>query len=102
MEIETTRRNSNTFIAWFSNIAIASMIIVPILTTKKYTIVKEIESNALPADSRETVVCASLSLALHLGLASYYLIGFWQADPIVGLIIVLSLLREGWEGWHAH
>ena len=83
-------------------IAIASMIIMPILTVKKYTIGKEIESDALIADSKETLACAFLSLALLLGLGSNYFIGFWQADPIVGLIIVLFLLREGWEGWHAH
>jgi divalent metal cation (Fe/Co/Zn/Cd) transporter len=81
-------------------IAIASMIIMPILSVKKYNIGKEIESNALVADSKETLACSFLSVALLLGLGSHYFIGFWQADPIVGLIIVLYLLREGWEGWH--
>ena len=33
------------------------------------------------------------------GLGSNYLLGFWQADPIVGLIIVMFLFREGLEGW---
>jgi len=32
-------------------------------------------------------------------LGSNYLFGFWQADPIVGLIIVVFLFREGLEGW---
>jgi divalent metal cation (Fe/Co/Zn/Cd) transporter len=81
-------------------IAIASMIIMPILSVKKYSIAKEIESNALVADSKETLACSFLSVALLLGLGSHYFIGFWQADPIVGLIIVLYLLREGREGWH--
>ncbi len=81
-------------------IAIASMIIMPILSVKKYSIGKEIESNALVADSKETLACSFLSVALLLGLGSHYFIGFWQADPIVGLIIVVYLLREGWEGWH--
>jgi Co/Zn/Cd efflux system component len=43
--------------------------------------------------------CAWLSVALLLGLEANYLFGFWQADPIVGLIIVVFLFREGWEGW---
>jgi divalent metal cation (Fe/Co/Zn/Cd) transporter len=81
-------------------IAIVSMIIMPILTVKKYKIGKEIKSKALIADSKETLACSFLSLALLLGLGFNYLIGFWQADPIAGLIIVLFLFREGWEGWH--
>jgi len=28
-----------------------------------------------------------------------YFFGFWQADPIVGLIIVIYLFREGVEVW---
>ena len=52
------------------------------------------------ADSRETLACSFLSVALLLGLGSNYLFGFWQADPIAGLIIVAFLFREGWEGWH--
>jgi hypothetical protein len=31
------------------------------------------------------------------GLGANYLFGFWQADPLVGIIIVL--FREGFEGW---
>ncbi|UCC38586.1 MAG: cation transporter [Candidatus Aminicenantes bacterium] len=80
-------------------IAIVSLIIMPILTWQKYITGKQIESSALIADSKETLACAFLSLALLLGLGSNYLFGFWQADPIVGLIIVAFLLREGLEGW---
>jgi divalent metal cation (Fe/Co/Zn/Cd) transporter len=25
--------------------------------------------------------------------------GFWQADPLVGIVIVLFLFREGYAGW---
>ena len=51
------------------------------------------------ADARETLACAFISVALLLGLGANYLFGFWQADPIVGLIIVIFLFREGWEAW---
>lgn len=40
-----------------------------------------------------------LSLALLLGLGLNYVFGFWQADPIVGLLIVIYLFREGVESW---
>jgi len=80
-------------------IATVSMIIMPVLTWQKYRTGKQIQSRALIADSKETLACAFLSVALLLGLGSNYLFGFWQADPIVGLIIVIFLFREGLEGW---
>jgi len=80
-------------------IATASIIIMPLLTWQKYKTGKQIDSRALVADSKETLACAFLSLALLLGLGANYLFGFWQADPIAGLIIVAFLFREGWEGW---
>ncbi len=80
-------------------IATLSTIIMPILTWQKYKTGKQINSRALVANSKETLACTFLSVALLLGLGANYLFGFWQADPIVGLIIVLFLFREGWEGW---
>jgi divalent metal cation (Fe/Co/Zn/Cd) transporter len=72
---------------------------MPVLMWQKYKTGKQINSRALVADSKETLACAFLSVALLLGLGANYLFGFWQADPIVGLIIVAFLFREGWEGW---
>ncbi|MFC1900591.1 cation transporter [Chloroflexota bacterium] len=80
-------------------IAIASLIIMPLLAWQKQKTGKQINSMALVADSRETWACAYLSAALLLGLGLNYLFGFWQADPIVGIIIVVFLFREGWETW---
>jgi cation diffusion facilitator family transporter len=78
-------------------IAALSIIIMPVLMWQKYKTGKQINSKALIADSRETLACAFLSVALLLGLGLNYLFGFWQADPIVGLIIVVFLFHEGWE-----
>jgi cation diffusion facilitator family transporter len=80
-------------------IAAISLIVMPVLTLQKYKTGVQIKSKALIADSKETLVCAFLSLALLLGLGLNYLFGFWQADPVVGLIIVIYLFREGSEVW---
>ena len=79
-------------------IAVVSIIIMPFFVWQKYKTGKAIKSRALVADSKETLACAFLSVALLLGLGANYLFGFWQADPIVGLIIVDFLFREGVEG----
>ena len=80
-------------------LAIVSIIVMPILMIQKYRMGKRIGSKALIADSKETLACAFLSVALLIGLGINYLLGFWQADPIVGIIIVVFLVREGIETW---
>jgi cation diffusion facilitator family transporter len=78
-------------------IAIISMITMPILFYQKYRTGKELNSKSLVADSKETLACLFLSFALLVGLGVNYLFGLWQADPAVGLIIVVFLAREGYE-----
>jgi cation diffusion facilitator family transporter len=78
-------------------IAIASIIVMPILFYLKYQTGKAIGSRSLMADSKETLACLFLSIALLIGLLLNYLYGLWQADPIVGLVIVIFLIREGFS-----
>ena len=70
---------------------------MPVLFYLKYQTGKSIGSRSLVADSRETLVCVFLSVSLLIGLGFNYLYGIWQADPIVGLIIVGFLVKEGYE-----
>lgn len=78
-------------------IAIVSMIVMPVLFRMKYQTGKSIGSRSLLADSKETLACMFLSASLLIGLGLNYLFGFWQADPIVGLVVVVFLAREGYE-----
>jgi divalent metal cation (Fe/Co/Zn/Cd) transporter len=78
-------------------IAVVSLIIMPLLASAKYRIGKRLGLASLVADSKETFVCAILSAALLVGLVSNYFFGFWQSDPIVGLLIVGFLFKEGYE-----
>ena len=77
-------------------IAIVSIIAMPVLFYIKYRTGKTINSRSLVADSKQTLVCCILSVALLIGLGLNYLFGFWQADPIVGLVTVIFLTREGY------
>ena len=78
-------------------IAIASIIVMPILFYVKHKTGKSIGSKSLIADSKQTLACVFMSVSLLIGLSLNYLFGFWQADPIVGLIIVAFLFKEGYE-----
>lgn len=78
-------------------IATLSMIVMPVLFYSKYRTGKDIGSRSLIADSKETLACFFLSFALLVGLSLNYAYEFWQADPIVGIIVALFLMREGYE-----
>lgn len=78
-------------------IAIISILVMPILFYLKYRTGKSLKSRSLIADSKETLACVFLSVALLAGLGLNYLYGLWQADPVAGLIIVLFLIKEGYS-----
>lgn len=80
-------------------IALVSIIVMPLLSYQKMKTGRQIQSQALVADAKETFACALLSIALLLGLGLNYAFGFWQADAIAGLLIVIFLFREGLESW---
>ena len=77
-------------------IATVSIIVMPILFYMKNWTGKEIESQSLVADSKQTLACMFMSISLLVGLSLNYLYGFWQADSFVGIIIVIYLIKEGY------
>ncbi|MEE8424135.1 MAG: cation transporter, partial [Thermodesulfobacteriota bacterium] len=80
-------------------IAAVSIIVMPVLFYLKYRTGKLINSKSLVADSKQTLACVFLSCSLLIGLGLNYLYGFWQADPVVGLVIVVFLMREGYTAF---
>ncbi len=76
-------------------VALASLIVMPGLYFLKYRTGRALHSRSLMADSKQTLACAWLSLALLVGLGLNYFWGFWQADPLIGLVVVGFLLKEG-------
>lgn len=76
-------------------VAVASLIVMPVLFFLKRSVGRKLESHSLQADARQTLACWALSLALLIGLAAHSLFGAWWADPLAGLIIGLYLIWEG-------
>jgi divalent metal cation (Fe/Co/Zn/Cd) transporter len=56
----------------------------------------------LVADSAETAFCAATSAATLAGVGLNAWTGWWQADPIAGLVIAVLAIREGVEAWEDH
>jgi divalent metal cation (Fe/Co/Zn/Cd) transporter len=79
-------------------LAIASLVVMPLVAWGKLRAAREIPSSALRAEAKETLACSYLSFALLLGLAANALAGWSWADPAAALLMIPWLVREGWEG----
>ena len=76
-------------------LAVASLIVMPLLARAKRKVAAGLGSLALHADSRQTDICAYLSAILLLGLGTNAMFGWWWADPVAGLLMVLIIGKEG-------
>jgi divalent metal cation (Fe/Co/Zn/Cd) transporter len=80
-------------------LAVASLIVMPFLSWAQRRTGKSLGSNAVVADSTQTLLCTYLSAVLLVGLVLNATLGWTWADPIAGLIIAAVALREGVEAW---
>ena len=78
-------------------LAIASLIVMPLLARAKRRVAAGIDSRALVADSRQTDICAWLSAILLAGLILNAWLGWWWSDPAAGLLMVPLIAKEGVE-----
>jgi cation diffusion facilitator family transporter len=79
-------------------LAALSLIVMPCLAHLKRKVAIGLESGALEADTRQTEICAYLSVILLLGLGLNAWLDWWWADPVAGLAMVPFI---AWEGWKA-
>jgi divalent metal cation (Fe/Co/Zn/Cd) transporter len=79
-------------------LAIASLVVMPILARAKRRVARMIASNALAADARQTELCMYLSAILLGGLVLNATFGWWWADPAAGVLMIPIVLREGLNG----
>lgn len=78
-------------------ITVISLMVMPALYVAKRRVARGLGSRSLAADARQTLACMGMSVGVLLGLLLNQVAGFWQADPLVGIVIALLLFREGRE-----
>ena len=69
-------------------LSIVSLIVMPLLARAKRRVAACLESRALYADSRQTDICAYLSVILLGGLLLNALFGWSWADPVAALFML--------------
>jgi divalent metal cation (Fe/Co/Zn/Cd) transporter len=80
-------------------LAAASLVIMPILSWAQRRTGRALGSNAVVADSTQTLLCTYMSGVLLVGLALNATLGWWWADPLAGLVIAAIAVKEGREAW---
>lgn len=78
-------------------LAIASLIIMPLLSRAKRKVARAINSGAMAADAKQTELCTYLSAILLGGLVLNALLGWWWADPAAALVMLPIIVKEGRE-----
>lgn len=80
-------------------LAAVSLMVMPFLSWAQRRTGRSLGSNAVIADSTQTLLCTYLSGVLLVGLVLNATLGWSWADPIAGLVIAVVAAREGLEAW---
>jgi divalent metal cation (Fe/Co/Zn/Cd) transporter len=80
-------------------ITAVSVIVMPFLSLAERRAGHELGSATAVADSKQTLICTYLSASVLVGLVLNRWFGWWWADSIAALVIVVFAVREGVEAW---
>ena len=72
---------------------------MPFLSWAQRRTGRALGSNAVVADSTQTLLCTYLSAVLLVGLVLNATLGWAWADPIAGLVIAAVAVKEGRDAW---
>lgn len=85
-------------------LAVAALLLMPVLTWQKRKIAARINSAALRADAACSLTCAYMAATLLVGLALTALFGWWWADAVAAVALLYWIVpeaREALEGARA-
>ncbi|MFC4016676.1 cation diffusion facilitator family transporter [Micromonospora sp. GCM10011542] len=80
-------------------LAVASLLVMPLLVRAKRRTGRELGSATVMADSTQTMLCTYLSGVLLVGLVLNAAWGWSWADPIAALVVAGVAVKEGVEAW---
>lgn len=80
-------------------LAALSLAVMPFLSWAQRRTGRALGSNAVVADSTQTLLCTYLSAVLLVGLLLNATLGWYWADPVAGLVIAAVAVREGRAAW---
>ncbi len=82
-------------------LAVAALIVMPLLVRAKRRIAAEINSAALRADAACSLSCAAMAAALLGGLGVNAILHWWWAEYLAALVFLYWLVPETWRALRA-
>ena len=80
-------------------LAAVSLAVMPFLSRAQRRTGRALGSNAVVADSTQTLLCTYMSAVLLGGLIINATLGWSWADPAAGLVIATIAVKEGRDAW---
>jgi divalent metal cation (Fe/Co/Zn/Cd) transporter len=80
-------------------IAVASLVIMPVLAWFEFRTGRELGSRSVQADAKQLLLCIYLSGTVLIGLLANSLFGWMWADSVAALVVAVLAIREGIEAW---
>ena len=80
-------------------LACVSLVVMPFLSWAQRRTGRALHSNAVVADSTQTLLCTYLSAVLLGGLVLNATLDWGWADPLAGLVIAAVAVKEGRGAW---
>ena len=80
-------------------LAALSLTVMPALAWAQIRTGKELGSQSVVSNAKQTLLCSYLSAALLVGLVLNAAFGWSWADPLAALVIAGFAVREGLEAW---
>ncbi len=77
----------------------ASLLVMPALGVAKQRLGTRLNSDATAGEGTQNLLCAAQAAAVLAGLALTARLGWWWIDPIIGLLIAATAVREGIDAW---
>ncbi|HUU88091.1 MAG TPA: cation transporter [Candidatus Glassbacteria bacterium] len=78
-------------------VTVSSAVLMTILFVFKSRIAKRLNSRALRAEAYESLICDIQDLVILVGLVLNILFSWWWADPIMAMVLIPFLIKEGLE-----
>jgi divalent metal cation (Fe/Co/Zn/Cd) transporter len=82
-------------------VAAAAVLVMPVLAWRKRRVNLVIGSAALRADIAETITCAYMAAATLTGVALNLIAGWWWAEYVAALALLVFILMETKESIEA-
>lgn len=80
-------------------IAVASLLVMPLLAWIETRTGRELGSRSVLADAKQLLLCVYLSGTVLVGLLANSLFGWTWADSVAALVVAFLAFREGLEAW---